>query len=84
MSNDTIDILDELSDNFLVSSLDVNVGRAFPDVRDGLKPGQRCILWEMWHSKYLSSKPHVKSAKISGGVIANWWPHGRKKWAKLQ
>lgn len=75
IANDTIDILDELSDNFLVSSLDTNMGRAFPDVRDGLKPGQRTILWEMWTKKYLSNKPHVKSAKISGGVIANWWPH---------
>ena len=71
----SIDILNELTNNFLVSSLDTNMGRAFPDVRDGLKPGQRCILWEMWSKKYLSSKPHVKSAKISGGVIANWWPH---------
>lgn len=74
-ANDTIDILDELSNNFLVSSLDTNMGRAFPDVRDGLKAGMRTILWEMWTKKYLSNKPHVKSAKISGGVIANWWPH---------
>lgn len=74
MSNQ-IDILEELSSNFLVSSLDTNMARAFPDVRDGLKPGQRACLWEMYHKKYLSSKPHVKSAKISGGVIATWWPH---------
>lgn len=74
-ANETIDILDELTDNFVTSSLDTNMGRAFPDVRDGLKPGMRTILWEMWTKKYLSSKPHVKSAKISGGVIANWWPH---------
>lgn len=75
MINEGVDILDELSDNFIVSSLDTNMARAFPDVRDGLKPGQRACLWEMWSKKYTSNKPHVKSAKISGGVIATWWPH---------
>lgn len=75
MSN-TIDIREELSQNFIDFCYEANSERAFPDARDGLKPGQRACLWEMYTKGYLSSKPHVKSAKISGGVIASWWPHG--------
>ena len=71
-----IDIIDEVQQNFVDSSYDVNTNRAFPNVADGLKPGQRACLWEMYTKKYLSSKPHVKSAKIDGGVAALWWPHG--------
>ena len=71
-----IELTKELSQNFLDFSHEVNYQRAFADARDGLKPGQRACLWEMYKRGYKSSKPHVKSAKISGGVIANWWPHG--------
>lgn len=71
-----IDICEELSYNFLDSSYETNCRRAFPDIRDGLKDGQRACLWEMYTKKYNSKKPHVKSAKISGGVAALWWPHG--------
>lgn len=71
-----IDINQELHQNFLDFSYEANSQRAFADARDGLKPGQRACLWEMYDKKYSSNKPHVKSAKISGGVIANWWPHG--------
>lgn len=74
--NNVIDIYDEVSQNFIDSSYDVNTNRAFPDVRDGLKPSQRLCLWEMYKSGYTSNKPHVKSAKISGGVVARWHPHG--------
>lgn len=73
----SIDVIKEVQQNFIDSSYDVNCHRAFPDVRDGLKDGQRCILWEMYTKKYTSNKPHVKSAKIDGGVAALWWPHGR-------
>lgn len=71
-----VDIIDEVQQNFIDSSYDTNTNRAFPDIRDGLKPGQRACLWEMYTKKYTSKKPHVKSAKISGGVAALWWPHG--------
>lgn len=71
-----IELTKELSQNFLDFSHEVNYQRAFADARDGLKPGQRACLWEMYKRGYKNSKPHVKSAKISGGVIANWWPHG--------
>ena len=71
-----IDILDEVRQNFIDSSYDVNTNRAFPNVKDGLKPGQRACVWEMYTKGYTSNKPHVKSAKIDGGVAALWWPHG--------
>lgn len=71
-----ININQELHQNFLDFSYEANSARAFADARDGLKPGQRACLWEMYDKKYSSNKAHVKSAKISGGVIANWWPHG--------
>ena len=71
-----ININQELSQNFLDFSYEANSQRAFADARDGLKPGQRACLWEMYSKGYSSNKPHVKSAKISGGVISSWWPHG--------
>ena len=74
-----IELTDELSQNFIDFSYEANSQRAFADARDGLKPGQRACLWEMYDKGYTNNKPHVKSAKISGGVIANWWPHGRRK-----
>ena len=76
MTLTNIDITKELGQNFLDFSYEANCQRAFADARDGLKPGQRACLWEMFTKGYLSNKPHVKSAKISGGVIASWWPHG--------
>lgn len=70
-----LDITQELSQNFLDFSHEANCQRAFADARDGLKPGQRAALWEMFIKGYSSNKPHVKAAKISGGTIATWWPH---------
>ena len=74
MNNINIDV--ELSQNFIDFSHEANCQRAFADARDGLKPGQRACLWEMYFKGYSSSKPHVKSAKINGGTVASWWPHG--------
>ena len=71
-----MDIRNELRQNAVDYAYEVNVQRAFPDVRDGLKLGQRACIWEMYVRGYTSNKPHVKSAKVSGGVIANWHPHG--------
>ena len=76
MVNKTIDICKELGQNFIDFSYEANSARAFADARDGLKPGQRACLWEMFDKGYLSNKPHVKSAKIAGAVTGNWWPHG--------
>ena len=71
-----MDITKELREDFFTYAEEVNSNRAFPDVRDGLKPSQRAALWEMYHKGYSSNKPHVKCAKVSGGVIANYHPHG--------
>ena len=76
MLTNTKELTEELSQNFLDFSYEANCQRAFADARDGLKPGQRACLWEMFVKGYTSNKPHVKSAKISGGTIASWWPHG--------
>ena len=72
----SIDILQELSQNAIDFAYEANSQRAFADARDGLKPGQRACLWEFYSKGYSSNKPHVKSAKVSGGVISSWWPHG--------
>lgn len=76
IENNSIDILNELHQNAIDFAYEANSQRAFADARDGLKPGQRACLWEFYSKGYTSNKPHVKSAKISGGVIASWWPHG--------
>ena len=55
----TVDIIDELGQNFINSAYDINTNRAFPDVRDGLKPGQRACLWAMYKAGFSSKKPHV-------------------------
>lgn len=70
------EICHELGQNFLEYSYETNSNRAFPDVRDGLKPSQRAILWELWTRGYFEDKPHVKSAKVVGSVIGLWSPHG--------
>lgn len=72
----SIDICKELHQNAIDFAYEANSQRAFADARDGLKPGQRACLWEMYTKGYTSNKPHVKSAKIDGGVAASWWPHG--------
>lgn len=72
----SIDICQELHQNFIDFAYEANSQRAFPDARDGLKPSQRAALWEMYTKGYTSGRPHVKSAKISGGAIADYWPHG--------
>lgn len=73
--NNTIDIVEELGRNFLVYAIDTDQNKSFPSVADGLLPGARAALWEMYTQKYFSSKPHVKSAQVASGVIGNWWPH---------
>lgn len=65
-----------LKDNFIDYTYEYNAQRSFPDSRDGCKPVQRAILWEMYRSGYSSKKPHVKCAKIIGSVIGLWSPHG--------
>lgn len=63
-------------DNYYEYGMNVIEDRALPDVRDGLKPVHRAIIYEMLNSRVTSDKRHSKVAKITGAVIGNWHPHG--------
>jgi len=69
-------IVDEIEKSFLDYSMSVIVARALPDLRDGLKPVHRRILWSMYESGYTPDKPHKKSARIVGDVMGKYHPHG--------
>ena len=66
----------EVRKSFLEYSMSVIVDRALPDVRDGLKPVHRRILYSMYEKNYTYDKPTVKSAKVVGDVLGNYHPHG--------
>lgn len=69
-------IVEEVKSSFLEYSMSVIASRALPDLRDGLKPVHRRILWSMYESGYTPDKPHRKSAKTVGEVMGNYHPHG--------
>ena len=69
-------IVKEVQDSFLEYSMSVIVARALPDLRDGLKPVHRRILYSMYESGYTPDKPHKKSARIVGDVMGKYHPHG--------
>ncbi len=69
-------IVKEVESSFLDYSMSVITSRALPDLRDGLKPVHRRILWSMYESGYTPDKPHRKSAKMVGEVMGNYHPHG--------
>jgi DNA gyrase subunit A len=71
-----ISIEDEMKSSYMDYAMSVIVSRAIPDVRDGLKPVHRRILFSMHEGGYFSSKPHKKSARIVGDVIGKYHPHG--------
>lgn len=71
-----VDINTEMKDAYLQYSMSVIVGRALPDVRDGLKPVHRRVLFSMYESSYLHNKPYKKSARVVGDVIGKYHPHG--------
>lgn len=71
-----IDIQDEMRKSYLDYSMSVIVGRALPDVRDGLKPVHRRVLYSMYEQKNLWNRPYRKSARIVGDVIGKYHPHG--------
>ena len=73
---DNNNIVNEVETSFLEYSLSVITSRALPDLRDGLKPVHRRILWSMYESGYTPDKPHRKSAKTVGEVMGNYHPHG--------
>ena len=76
MNDIPVNIEDIMHTAYLQYSLSVNVGRAIPDVRDGLKPGNRRILYAMHTLGLTKSHSFTKSAKVVGEVIGNYHPHG--------
>ena len=69
-------IVSEIETSFIEYSMSVIKSRALPDLRDGLKPVHRRILYSMYESGYTPDKPHKKSAKTVGEVMGNYHPHG--------
>src|ERR671939_1678921 len=66
----------EMRSSFLDYAMSVIVARALPDVRDGLKPVHRRVLWAMWDGGFRPGRPYVKCAKVVGEVMGNYHPHG--------
>jgi DNA gyrase subunit A len=71
-----IGLEDEIQKSYLDYAMSVIVGRALPEVRDGLKPVHRRILWAMYEQGIRPDRPHRKSANVVGGVMAKYHPHG--------
>src|SRR5262245_56571243 len=71
-----VDIEDEMSKSYLDYAMSVIIGRALPDVRDGLKPVHRRVLYAMYDLGNDHTKPYKKSARIAGDVIGKYHPHG--------
>jgi len=71
-----VNIEDEMKRSYMDYAMSVIIGRALPDVRDGLKPANRRVLYAMRVMGLLSNRPYRKCAKIVGEVIGNYHPHG--------
>lgn len=75
-SFERIDIVEEMKTSYLDYAMSVIVSRALPDVRDGLKPVHRRILFASQEGGFVAGRPYRKSAKIVGDVMGNYHPHG--------
>jgi DNA gyrase subunit A len=73
---EAIDINQEMEQSFVDYAMSVIVARALPDVRDGLKPVQRRIIYSMFENNIGPTNPHRKCAKVVGEVMGNYHPHG--------
>ena len=71
-----VNIEDELRQSYLDYAMSVIVGRALPDVRDGLKPVHKRVLFAMNELNNTHNRPYVKSARVVGDVIGKYHPHG--------
>ena len=71
-----VDANEELKKSFIAYAMAVNVSRAIPDVRDGLKPVHRRILYSMGEMNLFSDKPYRKCARIVGDCMGKYHPHG--------
>jgi DNA gyrase subunit A len=75
-SSKPVHLEEEMKRSYLDYAMSVIVGRALPDVRDGLKPVHRRVLYGMWESGNLSNRAYKKSARIVGDVMGKYHPHG--------
>ncbi|MDY5276473.1 MAG: DNA gyrase subunit A [Erysipelotrichaceae bacterium] len=71
-----VNISSEMREDFLSYSMSVIIDRALPDVKDGMKPVHRRVIWAMYDAGFTPDKQHVKSANIVGEVIGKYHPHG--------
>jgi DNA gyrase subunit A len=71
-----IQLQDELETSFLDYAMSVIMARALPDVRDGLKPVHRRIIWDMQEQGFRPDRPFVKCARVTGDTMARYHPHG--------
>ncbi|HEV8238463.1 MAG TPA: DNA gyrase subunit A [Thermoanaerobaculia bacterium] len=71
-----VDIEEEMKRSYLDYAMSVIIGRALPDVRDGLKPVHRRVLYGMWEAGNRAGRPYKKSARIVGDVMGKYHPHG--------
>ncbi|MCI4446197.1 MAG: DNA gyrase subunit A [Candidatus Aminicenantes bacterium] len=72
----TVSLEEEMKKSYLDYALSVIIGRAIPDIKDGLKPVHRRVLYAMWETGTTHNKPYKKSARIVGDVIGKYHPHG--------
>src|SRR5688572_8185084 len=71
-----ISLEEEMRKSYLDYAMSVIVGRALPDVRDGLKPVHRRVLFGMYEGNYHHNRPYVKCARVVGDVMGKYHPHG--------
>jgi DNA gyrase subunit A len=71
-----ISLHEEMENSFLEYAMSVIMSRALPDVRDGLKPVHRRIIWDMEDQGFRPDRPHVKCARVTGDTMARFHPHG--------
>src|SRR5512144_261583 len=71
-----VNIEDEMRKSYLDYAMSVIVGRALPDVRDGLKPVHRRVLYAMHEANIVHNRPYVKCARVVGDVMGKYHPHG--------
>ncbi|MHA1843251.1 MAG: DNA gyrase subunit A [Promethearchaeota archaeon] len=73
---DEVSLKNEMESSYIDYAMSVVIGRAIPDVRDGLKPVHKRIIYSMYVNNQFFNRPHVKSARIVGNVLGNYHPHG--------
>ncbi len=74
-----VDVADEMHDSFLAYAMSVIISRALPDVRDGLKPVHRRIIYTMHENGLTPDQPYRKCADTVGAVLGRYHPHGDRK-----